>query len=448
MTTAEETATELANKKGIARFIGGLTGSNKALQDKINSNRAISQYAAQQMLNKLVEQNLTTLDIVTVLNNKLNASIVTNDEQINHIYKWLLAFFKQNRSDIFKMETRTDKLERNVQLLNWENSIDYQQFDGVDYAELDDESKIVCLVRDFYDITHGQWTAGDLLLLKSAMSIINIAPRDKINYFRTVKKISTNQKLKEKLLGTNSLPEIDEPSYLISSATFKKLDNLREKEHYIVETVIKTLSKHNIIANSNDIVDSLTLDYLAQEAQVNANIEVETFDFLIDLLFNLQQLNTAQLHAVEKSMPIDKQDKPLTIKQNIELFNQTLKSAHQGEATAQCKVAKYYATGFGTNANLSEAAIWYKKAAEQNNAEAQLCLGRCYESGIGIEAYVGTAVFWYKKAAYQGNAEAQFCLGRCYDNGIGVSKDEALAFEWYKKAARNGSDDAKKHLQR
>jgi len=290
MTSAEELETALANKKGISRFVGSITGSNKALQDKINNNRAAAQYASQLMLNKLAEQNLITLDVVTVLNNKLNAAILQNDEEINQIYKGLIAFFKKSRSDIFKLETRIDKLERNVQLLNWENSIDYQQFNGVDYPELDNVSKIVCLVRDFYEITHGQWSTTDLLLLKTAMGQIGLEPRAKVNYFDIIKSISYEPTLKDKLLGMTSLPVIKDPDYLISSAALKKMEDFTKDDHYIVESLTETLLENKIHTSEKDIIESLTLKYIAQKATVDARIDVEHFDLIIDLLFNLQQL--------------------------------------------------------------------------------------------------------------------------------------------------------------
>ena len=76
--------------------------------------------------------------------------------EINQIYAALIQFFKQSRSDMIRLENRVARLEQNVNLLNWQNSIEYQMLDGVEYVDLDDASKIVCMVRDFYDITGGE----------------------------------------------------------------------------------------------------------------------------------------------------------------------------------------------------------------------------------------------------------------------------------------------------
>ena len=61
---------ELENKKGLKRFIGSITGSNKKLQDKINRSRSAAQYASQQTLQKLAEQNLMSFELITAVNNK------------------------------------------------------------------------------------------------------------------------------------------------------------------------------------------------------------------------------------------------------------------------------------------------------------------------------------------------------------------------------------------
>lgn len=177
MTDSEGYEQELSSRKGLRRFWGAITGSNKRLQDKINSSRAAAQFAAQTTLQRFSEQNLLTFDLITAVNNKLNASMTAVEGEINQIYAALIQFFKQNRSDMIQLENRVANLEQNVNLLNWQNSIEYQMLDGVEYVDLDDASKIVCMVRDFYDITGGEWRTSDLLLLKTVMSTIDISPR-------------------------------------------------------------------------------------------------------------------------------------------------------------------------------------------------------------------------------------------------------------------------------
>lgn len=288
MTAGEDYERQLASKKGLRRFLGGITGSNKKLQDKINSSRATAQYAAQQTLQRLAEQNLMSFDLIAAVNNKLNASVIGIENEINEIYRALAAFFKQSKSDIIKLESRVERLERNVNLLNWQNAIEYQMFNGVEYPELDNVSKIVCLTRDFYDITKGEWTTSDLLLLKSAMSTIDISPRDSINYYDFIRCVTYDNALSDYLLGGKQIQSIPE-SYLVPLLGMKKLELLDGEESYVVDTIVEQLAENYIPAERRSIQSNLARKYLCQEAQVDVDAQVNHYDLIMEMLFNLKQ---------------------------------------------------------------------------------------------------------------------------------------------------------------
>lgn len=240
MTDSEGYEQELSSRKGLRRFWGAITGSNKRLQDKINSSRAAAQFAAQTTLQWLSEQNLLTFDLITAVNNKLNASMTAVEGEINQIYAALIQFFKQNRSDMIQLENSVAKLEQNVNLINWQNSIEYQMLDGVEYVDLDDASKIVCMVRDFYDITGGEWRTSDLLSLKTVMSTIDISPRGNIRYYDFIDRVAGDEKLLTKLLGGKRIQRLPE-TYLVPLLGIKKLELLDTDEAYIVDTVENSL---------------------------------------------------------------------------------------------------------------------------------------------------------------------------------------------------------------
>lgn len=155
MTDSEGYEQQLSSRRGLRRLWGAITGSNKRLQDKINSSRAAAQFAAQTTLQRLSEQNLLTFDLITAVNNKLNASMTAVEGEINQIYAALIQFFKQNRSDMIQLENRVARLEQNVNLLNWQNSVEYQMLDGVEYVDLDDGMVMDYL---FEDSTYYQWS--------------------------------------------------------------------------------------------------------------------------------------------------------------------------------------------------------------------------------------------------------------------------------------------------
>ena len=207
--------------------------------------------------------------------------------EINQIYAALIQFFKQNRSDMIQLENRVAKLEQNVNLINWQNSIEYQMLDGVEYVDLDDASKIVCMVRDFYDITGGEWRTSDLLLLKTVMSTIDISPRGNIRYYDFIDRVAGDEKLLTKLLGGKRIQRLPE-TYLVPLLGIKKLELLDTDEAYIVDTVENSLQSAGVAADRHKLENNLVQNYVAQESQVNLDTEVNNYDLTMEMLFNLR----------------------------------------------------------------------------------------------------------------------------------------------------------------
>ena len=499
MTEADDAQSELSNKGFFKRLWGGISGSNQRLQNKINSNRAAAQYASQQTLQKLAEQNLMTFDLIAAVNNKMNASLTKVDEEFTRIYDGLGKFFKVNRNEMVRLETRLEKVERNVNLLTWQNSIEYQDFNGTDYSDLDDVTKIVCLTRDFYDITNGKWNTPDLLLLKAAMSSVDIAPKEQVNYFDMIKAIASNDIIKDKLLDGSILGEITDPSYLISMGCLKKLETLNTKEKHMVDTIIDYMGKNGIDVKRDTICSDLTSKYLADKASVNIDMEVDAYDLILDLLYNLKQSSEekliiqtpAQLEKAKKKaeeeaakkkaaedaaakkkaaedaaakkkaeeeevkrIAEEKVNKGIDLLEKGELYDNLiyknrnidykkaydyyLKAADKGNMDAVARLGRLYLFGHGVKENPQKAITMLRRAANAGSARGQSTLGYCYEIGRGVQYDIEEAVKWYSMAADQGDPSAQYHLGYCYDNGNGVKYDDEKAIEWYRKAAEQG----------
>ena len=471
MTEADDVQGELENKGFFRRFIGSITGSNQKLQNKINHNRAVAQYAAQQTLQKLAEQNLMTFDLITAVNNKLNASLYAVNEEFSKIYTGLEKFFKHNRNEMVRLETRLAKVEQNVQLLTWQNSIEYLEFDGEEYLDMDDTKKIVCLVRDFYDITQGKWSTSDLLLLKTAMATIGIQPKSKVNYFRVLREIENNTALKNKLLNGMEIRPITEPEYLIAMSTLKKMDSLHNEESYMVNTLESYMKHYGVEIEHEKICDDLTDQYLQEHASVNINIDVESYDMILDLLYNLQQAKE------EKLLSVSSQDFRMHEAEQAYLqcrFQEAFESfrflAEHGIGRAMYFMGIFYRNGYGKVVDIDEETgnAWTKKGmevgyplctwhaadilllddekkknmmnsvlkdvirlAENGDPFAQCMLG-CEENNAE------EAMKWMKKSAMQGYRIAQYNLGNWYTNGFGVEQNCEEAVRWYQKAAEQG----------
>ena len=473
LTAADDASHELASKGFFSRFIGAITGSNKRLQDKINRNTRAAQYASQVTMQKLAEQNLMTVDLLTAVNNKLNASIDAVNEKCKEQFVILGKFILKTRGDMISLSLRMDKVEWNVKLLNWQASVEYLKLNGVEYSDLDDTGKIVCLARDFYDLTGGNWTTSDLLLLKAAMGQIGMAPKKEMNIFDTLKTIADTPVLQEKLLNHHGIKPISDPSYLISMGTLEKLNALADKERYVVDIVAANYKNHGVTMGADEIRGDLAKDYMRQQANVNLNTHVGAYDFLLDLLYNLSESTAERVLQC-------KDDKGLMhlflTDHTKKAYEQIREAADEGNAIALYMMAEYFWEGYGVQPiNKQKAIAYFKKSykagypvagydvaaslpdgspeqkeirkntkdnilelANEGDACAQNNLGLMYAKGRGVARSDEKAVEWVLKAAEQGLAMAQCNLGDMYDNGTGVEQSNEKAREWYLKAAEQG----------
>ena len=405
MTVADDTSKELADKKGVSRFVGAITGSNKALQDKINANRSAAQYASQVCLQKLAEQNLMTFDLITAVNNKLNASLIRTDKEFNRVYDTLTKFFKKNRSELVRIESRLEKVERNVNLLNWQNSIEYQEFNGIEYADLDAISKIVCLTRDFYDITQGDWSTSDLLLLKTAMSTIDIEPKAEVNYYEAIKMIAEDEQLKNKLLGRLKLYSVKDIDYLVSFNGLQKLIELNGEDSYVIDTIAEYAGENNINIDREEIEDIVASKYLANLAHVNINVEIECFDLLLDLLYNLQSYEADYADIAECTEQSMRKSNKFVIEGSLaENLDKIKEYADKGNARALYLLGIYYSQ---YENNEAEANSCFRLSAEKGDSLAKINI-------LKFEEIDDSLINEIRKAAEKNDYYAYYELGNYY----------------------------------
>ena len=470
LTAADDASHELASKGFFSRLIGGITGSNKRLQDKINGNTRAAQYASQVTMQKLAEQNLMTVDLLTAVNNKLNASIDAVNEKFKEQFVTLGKFILKTRGDMISLSLRMDKVEWNVKLLTWQASVEYLKLNGVEYSDLDDTGKIVCLARDFYDLTGGNWTTSDLLLLKAAMGQIGMAPKKEMNIFDTLKTIADTPVLQEKLLNHHGIKPISDPSYLISMGTLEKLNALADKDRYVVDVMAANYKNHGVTMGADEIRGDLAKDYMRQQANVNLNTHVGAYDFMLDLLYNLSESTAEGLLQCKD----DKGLMHLFLTNHTEkAYEQIREAADAGNAIALYMMANYFSQGYGVQPiNEQKAIAYFKKSYEtgypvagydvaaslpdgspeqdeiRNHAKdnilelaneedvfAQASAAWGYREGYGTAVDHVEAVKWVRKAAEQGLAGAQNELGLMYKNGRGVDQSYEKAAEWVQKAA-------------
>lgn len=492
ITVGDKLAQDMNSQGKLKRFWKRFTGDNSQTQKEINVDLVKAQYAAQQTLQRLAEQNLLSFELIAAVNNRLNVQMAEVNAELNNIYKTLLSFFKNTRAKIVQLETRLKNVEQNVNLLNWQNSIEYQMYNGVEYQDLDDATKIVCLVKDFYDITEGTWRTTDLLLMKTAMATVGLNPRDKISIKDFIREVSSSAQLCDKLLGDNAQFATEEeqvvfalraaeqsadvaiPSY---EFVLELLCDLRQLEYN--KTIHEKLQSAKKFFLSNKIAEALPL------LEETANAGKDEARYMLSIIYS-------------KGLEVEKKPKYAALltagtvaEENPDALK---KAAESGDVFAQYELAQYH---------LKEAEKYLKQSADQNYFLAsreldyisckdlfltndlkkfgEFCKGKgsyynslkqydaaltyyrlgesagddwCayqvgtyYFFGYGVVKDYAKAIEHYKLGVKLGNTCCAYWIARIYeDGGYGIERSYSLAHEWMKKAANSGDIDAKKWM--
>lgn len=270
--------TELSSKGFLARFVGSITGSNHKLQNKINQNQTLAQYALRETLMQLQKPNVMTLDLICAVNTKLNGLQM----QVGQY-----GIYQENQDKILiNHERRLKKTEKSVDLLQWGHNIQYLNLDGKDYMELNQHQKLACLARDFFQKGNVTYE-DDIATLKHAIHDLKIDRREMVSYYDTLKSIAMDDLARKKLLGNVNWQNYDSVDNVISFHTIGKICELQQANN----------SKIKIFCGiRNDITpekacNQLVTAYIRRKDQCDVNTEVSFFDLVMDLVYNLRILH-------------------------------------------------------------------------------------------------------------------------------------------------------------
>ena len=419
LTDADSASNTLARKGFFKRLIGSFTGSNRKLEAIINQNRSKAQYLAQQTLQKLAEQNLLSFDLIASVNNKLNFHVEQLNSEIENIYNGLHKFITMYKGHLVQIESRLDTLERNVNLLTWTTSIEYQTFEGTPYNELDELTKMICLARDFYEITKGVWRTSDLLLLKTTISSLNLLPNDQINYMDTLISIYDNPIIRAKLLGGSEIGiKEDFSESLLAMDILRKLKLLESDEKYQIDLCKKYISKEvDDLSVRNDLLKT----YFVDTKGINGNQNINRYDFLLDLLYNLKSAED-QLLLVDNNSA----DK-YTVYINQQNQREAVRLYENGKIALEEK-------------DYDSAYKFFQQSVDFGNIDAIYELSECYYWGRGIDINYDKVVSLIRLGLDKENNNCLFLMGRAFNYGNGVDKDIDKAKTYYRRAIDECSD--------
>ena len=419
LTDADTASDTLAGKGFFKRLIGSFTGSNRKLETIISQNRSKAQYLAQQTLQKLAEQNLLSFDLIASVNNKLNFHVEQLNSEVENIYNGLNKFITMYKGHLVQIESRLDTLERNVNLLTWTTSIEYQTFEGTPYNELDELTKMICIVRDFYEITKGVWRTSDLLLLKTTISSLNLLPNDKINYIDTLISIHDNPIIRAKLLGSSEIGiKEDFSESLLAMDILRKLNLLESDEKYQIDLCKKYVSEEvDDLSLRNDLLKT----YFMGTKGINGNQNINRYDFLLDLLYNLKSAED-QLLLVDHSSA-----NKYTVYINQENQREAVRLYEDGKKALEEK-------------DYDSAYKFFQQSTDLGSIDAIYELSECYYWGRGIDINYDKAISLIRIGLDKGNNNCLFLMGRAFSDGNGVDKDIDKAKTYYRRAIDECSD--------
>ena len=502
LTDADSASDTLARKGFFKRLIGSFTESNRKLEVIINQNRSKAQYLAQQTLQKLAEQNLLSFDLIASVNNKLNFHVEQLNSEIENIYNGLHKFITMYKGHLVQIESRLDTLERNVNLLTWTTSIEYQTFEGTPYNELDELTKMICLARDFYEITKGVWRTSDLLLLKTTISSLNLLPNDQINYMDTLISIHDNPNIRAKLLGSSEIGiKEDFSESLLAMDILRKLNLLESDEKYQIDLCKKYIPEE---VDDLSVRNDLLKIYFVDTKGINGNQNINRYDFLLDLLYNLKsaedQLLLVDNSSVDKYTVYINQEnqreaarlyedgkKALEEKDYDSAYKFFQQSVDLGNIDSIYELSECYYWGRGINVDYDKAVNLIKDGLDMGVVNCLFLMGRALHYGNGIEQDIDKAktyyrraidecsdkkiiglaqgrlanILWdeihsesdistvinlYKESIKNGNEFSMYNLGMFFDNGYKVNRDYLVAYDYYRMAAEHNDPDAQAAL--
>ena len=502
LTDADTASDTLAEKGFFKRLVGSLTGSNRKLETIINQNRSKAQYLAQQTLQKLAEQNLLSFDLITSVNNKLNFHVEQLNSEIENIYNGLNKFITMYKGHLVQIESRLDTLERNVNLLTWTTSIEYQTFEGTPYNELDELTKMICIVRDFYEITKGVWRTSDLLLLKTTISSLNLLPNDQINYIDTLISIHDNPIIRAKLLGDSAIGiKEDFSESLLAMDILRKLNLLESDEKYQIDLCKKYVSE---VVDDLSVRNDLLKIYFVDTKGINGNQNINRYDFLLDLLYNLKSAEDQFLlvdnsSANKYTVYINQENQREAVRLYEEgkraLEEKDYDSAYKffqtsvdlGNIDAIYELSECYYWGRGSDINYDKSISLIRLGLDKENNNCLFLMGRAFGNGNGIDKDIDKAktyyrrtidecsdkkvigkaqcnlanILWdeinsdesksdvialYKEAIKNGSTISMYNLGHNFDIGYKVNRDYMVAYDYYRRAAEHNYPDAQAEL--
>ena len=192
-----------------------------------------------------------------------------------------------------------------------------------------------------------------------------------------------------------------------------KLGGLYYKGQGVVQDYSKSFSWWSKAAEQNNAgaIYNLGASYeMGWGVQQNKQEAIKYYKLAVDLgdtdaPEDLERLGVSYRKKAEASQPTKLQAKHVE-NWGFSSIDSMIKSAKNGDLTAQYRLGDAYFRGNGIGQDYKQAKYWYEKADEQNLVEAQYTLGMMYVQGVGVAKDYVQSEYWFRKAADNGDKNA------------------------------------------
>lgn len=429
LTEAETAEEKLTNKGPLKRLIGAISGSNRKLADQIRSNRGKALYLAQQMLQKIAEEQLLTLDVIANIDNRLSFHIKDLNTKINNINKNLRLFLSTYKEGLIAISEKVEKHDRDIALLTWLSTLGYQELNGIKYKDLDELTKIVCIIKDFYALTQGNWSQSDLLMIRVALDNLNIPFDLEFNYLDALLKIQSKSELNNIFICNKEYNLSDDlsKSFIVLN-TFERLREFESKDIYLIDVCKKI--NNNILADF-ELKRELIKSYVIYNYYVDIDHPITAYNLVLDFLYNFnyscgmnksdQDINTFEV--VSENVPIDSNEEIVRLELDsyaLNLYQKAIEARNNDDAELSYKM--------------------FKESSDAGNIDALYELAQCYFDGYGVEKDYSTVWDLLNSCLEQKNYNAHYLIGLMYEKGLGIEHSISLAKENYEKIIQYGNN--------
>ena len=299
---------ELKEQRTLKRVFRAFTGKNRVIQQAMQQDVFHFQYVALKILQVLAERQFFTMDMLAVIQNKLNYLQLENDAKFKELQTFTQDLLTNMQRNFQHVNKRLDALETNSNVLTWNITIHSKNYEKLSMVE-----KIIYVSREYFDLTSGEWTHNDELLLEDVMERLSM------NNFITLKQLFnelfTKQDLLEKLFGKVPFFEIEENSLYHKEAPIFIAYGCYQRRDFSVSYFTQ---KMNLDTSLNvryivyEIVSSLaTMKELSQTQKISPTFDVVLQQILNpDLRLNINacihretKLTIENCRAITKSLP-------------------------------------------------------------------------------------------------------------------------------------------------